>query len=297
MTRYIIFAVMSIATFAAAMAMQSYTLGSGNTVTGTESMMIRSVYCINTASGADTNESAATLKMSTVNEYYKTIPWLLDPDGDFEVPEYLECKLYHGPYGGGKPNPYGMVKGRISRRNPDSASGDPNLYYGELHDAYYFPTNNAPEEDVLVSSNITTIISAYTDENNFNIHIDCIITNTAGDNIPRENVPCIRSSCTIPLDTYMYAYTNYMTYSAEDYPNERYIDFMFTKGTNNTYRTYTKALNRINLFKKEEFTIVTLSPGTASYAVTNGVDCLVPYGYKIYTETTSPFTKIGFTYE
>lgn len=261
----------------AAIAMPSQMLGSGETYSGRESMVIKSVYCINPASGANTNESAATLKMTTVNEYYKDIPWLMGIGGDFEVPSQLDCSVHYGP----ALNPIGTLTGKIPRLNPDANEGDPNLYEGTIVGMYTNKTEGA------IFTNVVAIVSTYTDQQNINLHIECIITNMTGEVLPGYTASFLRESITKPINTYLYASTN----------DQNGIRVVMTTSTNNVSKAYTKGQKKMYFSKDEDFTIATLSPGTDAYAVTNGVNFIVPFGFKLQTQTVSPFTKIGFIYE
>lgn len=262
----------------AAIAMPSQMLGSGETYSGRESMVVKSIYCINPASGANTNESAATLKMTTRNEYYKTVPWLIDSYGEFEVPSWLDCTVYYGP----TLNPYGALVGKIPRLNPDSKEGDPNLYEGTIVGMY---TNRFAEGEIF--SNVVALVSTYTDQQNINLHIECVVTNLTGENLPKHDASFWRQSITKPVNTYLYISTN----------DQNGIKVGLSINTNNVIKTYTKGQKKVYFAKDENYTIATLSPGTSAYAVTNDVNYLVPFGFKLQTQTVSPFTKIGFTYE
>ena len=286
-----ILASLAVVTTSTAIALPSQTLNSGETYSASESIMIRSVYCINTASGAGTNESAATLKMTTSNEYYKEIPWLLDNYGDFEVPSSLECELYYGP----SSSPFVGIAGTIDRVNPMAGSGDAYLYKGTFVGAF---TNDFPirtgvvNPDTYKDTNVLAIVSTYTDESNSRLVMECIITNTLGGTakIPNTNMQFIKQTATInlPLNINFYAITN-------DGPSG--VKFVTSTPEDTTIKSYTFGPKRMYYSKDESFSIATISTGTAAYAVTNDVNYLVPYGFKLQTQTVSPFTKIGFIYE
>ena len=315
-----VFAVCATASFA----IESFVLEKDKTATLDDAILIMSIYAINQDSGNNANETAAALSTIIDTTYLKYVPQLVAyPNGNIKAYWWFYLQVWYGPQYA--PSGYVLVK---MNRVPKYASDtypifypDPYLYEGEAYGIYtntvftpgtvksdgngyvnnYGPVSST--NDIYVYTNtIYTKVKAYTKESNQTMYIECFVTNLLGNSLPSVNTN------TNPMMAYfnatmsynvnsrfvnIYSFTN--TVFSADVRN--YVSFRGYADPDAKFTPSGLGSKSISFKKTETVPIVSLAPGTSSFAITNHVDYMLPPKFILKATTTQPRTKIGVIYE